>query len=204
MQINKQPESINIDDEVLIKRFKRGDSPAMEALIKRYQDRIFNVILKICANYDDAAELTQETFVKCIEKINTFKGKSAFYTWLFRIAVNLTINYCKRRVKLSIKSLDAPAGPEFDGARAQLKDFLSDQSQDDPAIIAQKKEIGEIITAAIARLDEDHRAVLVLRDIESMSYDEIAQALELELGTVKSRLSRARANLREVLKAELQ
>jgi len=203
-QVHKQLEKISVDDAVLVTQSQQGDSVAMSRLIVKYQDRIYNVILKICANRDDAAELTQETFVKVIEKINTFEGKSAFYTWLFRVAVNLTLNYCKRNSKFVTTSLDVPAGPEFDGAKQRLGAFLADKSASEPAVLAQNKEIGEILFRALAQLDEQHRAVVVLRDIEDMSYAAIAEVLGIELGTVKSRLSRARAKLREVLKVVLK
>ena len=107
--------NISIDDSVLIEQYRRGDSGAMERLIIKYQNRIYNVILKICANTADAAELSQETFVKVLENIDKFRGKSSFYTWLFRIAVNLTISYCTRSVKLGFRSLDA----EENGQNAQ-------------------------------------------------------------------------------------
>ncbi len=197
-------ENISLDDSVLVGRCQQGDSNAQEMLIVKYQDRVFNVILKICGNYDDAAELTQETFVKFIEKIGTFKGKSAFYTWLFRIAVNLTINYCKRRVKLGMVSLDAVRNPEFDQARYQLKAFLTDEGADDPALAAQNKEVAEIIARSLEKLDEHQRTVIILRDMEGMSYIEIAEALEIELGTVKSRLYRARMSLKEILETVLK
>ena len=99
--------SINIDDSVLVQRSQSGDTAAMERLILKYQNRIFNVVMKMCGNTDDAAELTQETFVKVIESIDKFKGRSSFYTWLFRIAVNLTLNYCQRNAKMATRSLDA-------------------------------------------------------------------------------------------------
>ena len=202
--MSQQLENITLDDEVLIYRCRQGDSDAMGRLILKYQDRVYNTILKICANKDDAAELTQETFVKVIERINTFKGQSAFYTWLFRVAVNLTYNYCKRRVKLPIYSLENLMGKQLDDSRAQLKTFLADESTMDPAQIAQNKEIGQIALAALSKLEEDHRVVIVLRDIEGMTYDEIAQTLQIELGTVKSRLSRARANLKSILETVLK
>ena len=201
--MQKQLEKTIIDDAILVRQSQHGDSGAMGRLITKYQDRIYNAILKICGNRDDAAELTQETFVKFIEKIKTFEGKSAFYTWLFRIAVNLTYNYCKRRAKVVVQSLEAAAGPEFDGARLQLGMFLADKGSVDPAIVAQNREVGEILVGALGKLDEQQRTVVVLRDIEGMSYAEIAETLEIELGTVKSRLSRARANLREILETVL-
>lgn len=201
--MQNQLENITVDDKILVKNCQNGDSEAMERLIIRYQDRIYNTILKICGNRDDAAELTQETFVKVIEKINTFKGQSAFYTWLFRVAVNLTFNYCRRRFKLENRSLDSPAGPGYDDAAKELGAFLADKNADDPAVLAQKKETGEIIMHCLARLDDAHRTVLVLRDIEGLSYAEIGGILEIELGTVKSRLSRARVKLREIFEAVL-
>ena len=198
--MEKQLEKISIDDAVLVRQCQGGDSAAMGRLIVKYQDRVYNVILKICSNSDDAAELTQDTFVKCIEKIDTFRGQSAFYTWLFRVAVNLSLNYCKRKVRLGVRSLDAAVGPERDGARQQLGAFLADDGVADPLVIAQDKEIGRIAMQALLKLDDRQRAVVVLRDIEGMSYAEISEALEIELGTVKSRLSRARENLRQILR----
>ncbi len=202
--MQKQLENIPIDDAILVQNAKNGDSDATQRLIIKYQNRIYNVILKICRNKDDAAELTQETFVKFIQKIDTFKGRSAFYTWLFRIAVNLTFNYCKRRQKLGIRSLDASTTGEPDGARQELKAFLADKNEMDPAVLAQNREIAELVLRSLDRLDDDQRTVLVLRDIEGMAYAEIAETLEIQLGTVKSRLSRARANLKEILEMVLK
>jgi RNA polymerase sigma-70 factor (ECF subfamily) len=202
--LTEQVQNITLDDHMLVRQCKQGDSDAMGRLILKYQDRIYNTILKICANKDDAAELTQETFVKVIERINSFKGQSAFYTWLFRVAVNLTYNYCKRRVKLPTYSLEHLTGQQFGDSRAELKTILTDESTIDPAQIAQNREIGQIALAALSKLDEDHRIVIVLRDIEGMAYNEIAETLQVELGTVKSRLSRARANLKSILETVLK
>ncbi len=196
-------ENISIDDSVLVSKAQQGDSVAIRHLVIKYQDRIYNVILKICGNKDDAAELTQETFVKLIEKVDTFKGNSAFYTWLFRIAVNLTLNFCRRRFKISMQSLDSVSGSDFDQARTQLKSYLADNSTADPAVVVQNKEIARIIRQAIVKLEDKQRTVVVLRDIEGMSYADIARTLDIEIGTVKSRLSRARVNLKEILETVL-
>ena len=196
--------STNIDDAVLIDKCRGGDSAAFERLILKYQNRIYNTILKICVNPDDAAELTQETFVKIIESLDTFEGKSSFYTWAFRIAVNLTLNYCQRNAKLTVYSLEAQDGRAGAEARQTLKDFLSDDSSPDPVSAAQNKELCEIAIKSLMRLDDPQRAVVVLRDIEGMSYGQIAQVLDIELGTVRSRLSRARNRLREIMEAMLQ
>lgn len=197
------PETVNIaiDDSILVQQCRQGDSDAMGRLISKYQNRIYNVILKMCANTDDAAELTQETFVKVIENIGRFQGKSSFYTWVFRIAVNLTLNFCQRRVRLAFRSLDAEEGEHDGQARQQLKDYLSDDSCPEPAVIAQNKELCEIAVKSLMRLDDDQRAVVILRDMEGMSYAQIAEVLDIELGTVRSRISRARGNLREILES---
>ncbi len=199
-----EPASINIDDAVLLEKCRRGDSDAMERLILKYQNRIYNVILKICANRDDAAELTQETFVKVIENLDRFAGRSSFYTWAFRIAVNLTLNYCHRAGRIQAASLDADDETGNWQGKMQLRKFLSDESSPDPAQVAQSNELWQLVIRALASLDEAHRTVVVLRDVEGMSYAQIAEVLNVELGTVKSRLSRARDNLRQILEATLQ
>ena len=207
MDIRNQRSSegcINIDDAALVEQCRQGDSEATERLILKYQNRIYNVILKICANADDAAELSQETFVKVIENVNKFEGRSSFYTWVFRIAVNLTLNYCKRSVKLGLKSLDAEDDERGRQARRSLKEILSDDSSSDPAAVASNKELCELVKQALMQLDDAQRAVVVLRDIEGMDYAQIADVLGVELGTVKSRLSRGRSNLREIMEAITQ
>jgi len=198
-----QPETINIsiDDSMLVQQCRQGDSEAMERLIRKYQNRIYNIILRMCANRDDAAELTQETFVKIIENIDGFQGRSSFYTWAFRIAVNLTLNFCQKNVKFRLSSLDAQQDEHDEQAGQQLKEFLSDDSSPDPAAVAQNKELCELAIKSLMKLDDNQKAVVVLRDIEGMSYAQIAEVLDIELGTVRSRLSRARNNLREILES---
>jgi len=195
---------VSINDAVLIEQYKKGDSAALERLVLKYQNRIYNVILKICADPDDAAELTQETFVKVIENLDKFEGRSGFYTWTFRIAVNLTLNYCQRNSKLAFRSLDAEQQQDDDQVKQVLKDFLSDDSSPDPAAEVQSKELYRIAARTLMGLDETHRAVIILRDIEGMSYARIAEVLDIELGTVRSRLSRARSKMRDILEAILR
>jgi RNA polymerase sigma-70 factor (ECF subfamily) len=196
--------NIDIDDAILVKQSRGGDSAAMERLIVKYQNRIYNVILKICGNVEDAAELTQETFVKIIENISEFEGRSSFYTWAFRIGVNLTLSYCKRNAKLGLKSLDAEDDEQNEQARRVLKEFLSDDSSPDPAAVTANKELCELVVKSLGKLEDGQRSVVVLRDIEGMHYAQIARVLDIEIGTVKSRLSRARSNLREIMERFLQ
>ena len=194
---------VSFDDAELVNKYRQGDSEAMERLLIKYQNRIYNVILKICADPDDAAELTQETFVKIIENIHKFEGRSRFYTWAFRVAVNLTLNYCQRKAKLTLSSLDVEKDRYNNQQIQVLKEFLSDENSPDPETMAQNKELCELAVQALKKLDEAQRAVVVLRDIEGMNYAQIADVLNIELGTVRSRLSRARGRLRKILEASL-
>lgn len=200
-----QPETanINISDDVLIQQCRSGDSAAMERLIIKYKDRLYNVILRICGNPHDAAELSQDAFVKIIENLHRFREKSSFYTWAFRIAVNLTLNFCRRQRNIEFISLDAESGGNSQQAKAALRSYLADSNARDPADIVQSNESVNLIIRAINNLDTDHRAIIILRDIEDMNYEQIANILEIELGTVKSRLARARANLKANLEAIL-
>ncbi len=196
--------NINIEDPILVKRCSQGDTDAMGRLILKYQNRLYNVILKICANPDDAAELTQDTFVKVIESIDGFQGRSSFYTWAFRIAVNLTLNHCKRHVKIALKSMDAEIDGPSDQAQQSLQMLLSDEKAADPADLAQRKELQDAAIRSLMQLDDDQRAVVVLRDLEGMNYAQIAEVLDIEIGTVRSRLSRGRSHLRDILEAMVQ
>lgn len=170
----------------------------MGRLIIKYQDRLYNAILKICGNPDDAAELTQESFVKVLENIGTFRSQSSFYTWLFRVGINLTLTFCSRRLRLGMHSLDSsPGGKEG----LKLVDVLADTKQETPLADMEKRETIQRILAALEKLEDHQRVIVVLRDIEGMSYEQISDVLQLEAGTVKSRLSRARMALRELLQA---
>ncbi len=200
-----QQETVNIriDDDTLIQQCRRGSSEALERLIIRYKDRIYNVILRICGNSEDAAELTQDTFVKIIENLGKFKGISSFYTWAFRIAVNITLNYRTRRNKRQASSLDTVIDGYVQEKKA-LKDFLAGDESLEPQVIVESRERRKLIFAALKKLDDNHKTIIVLRDIEGMDYTRIAYILDIELGTVKSRLSRARNKLRKILESILQ
>lgn len=191
--------NISIDDSILVEQCQQGDNAAMERLILKYQGRIYNVILKICANYDDAAELTQDTFVRAIENIDKFRAQSSFYTWLFRIGVNLTLTYCKRSLKLGLRSLDAVDDENAANGKQELRRILENNNSPDPAEIAQNRELCNLVKMVLMRLDDKQRTIVVLRDIEGMNYAQIAEILDIGLGTVKSRLSRARNKIKDIM-----
>lgn len=203
-QADKSSENIVIDDRLLARKCADGDNDAMGVLITKYQDKVYNVILKICQNPNDALELTQETFVKVIENIGKFRGNSRLFTWIYRIAVNLTLNFCSRNVKFGADSLDSGAGNEGNESGNALKNYLSDQNVKSPEEIAIDKELAGIAEQALASISEEHRVIVILRDVENLGYSEIAEILEIEPGTVKSRISRGRDALRKVFKAMVE
>jgi RNA polymerase sigma-70 factor (ECF subfamily) len=169
---------------------------AFGSLIAKYQDRLYNAILRICGEREEAADLCQEAFVRVLQRLETFRGQSQFYTWLFRIAVNLTLSRRRRasRVRFTSLSNDPELG---DGQMAQAAGPL--RAAADPARQAMDGEAHRRVLEALDALDDEHRVAIVLRDIEEMDYDQIAAVLAVPVGTVKSRLHRARCMLREKL-----
>ncbi len=200
-QLKSTDANISIDEAALVTQAKAGNMDSVERLILKYQQRIYNAILKLCGNSDDAAELTQDTFVRVIQNIKNFKGQSSFYTWLFRIAVNRTLNFCKKNSRVRFQTISGEPDTEF---KRQLRNYLIDKTSPQPPQIAATKELHSLVLKALEKLDADQRAVIVLRDIEQMNYTEIAETLDIEIGTVKSRIARGRKNLREILAGAIQ
>ncbi|MCD4699571.1 MAG: sigma-70 family RNA polymerase sigma factor [Phycisphaerae bacterium] len=185
------------EDAALLAQCRKGDADAFGPLVNKYQDRLFNSLLRFCGNYDDAEELCQETFVKAIEGLSSFRRESGFYTWLFRIGMNLAISRRRRGGMVRFNSLEAT-----DSTGQQLlwpQDALADCRETDPQDTAERSDANGRVLAAIRELDEEFRVVVVLRDVEEMNYEQISQVLSLPIGTVKSRLYRARCILKEKL-----
>ena len=171
-------------DSDLVKDCISGNKQAFETLIERYKKQVFNVALRIINNYDDAVEITQTTFIKAFEKLHTFDKTRKFFSWLYRIATNESINYLKSRK--NIESLD--------------ENLVS--SEHNPEQHFAESEQDESIQQAIMRLTPEHRVVIVLCHFNNLSYKEIGTILDLPTRTVKSRLFSARRNLREILNQE--
>jgi len=191
------PPAAVFEDAALLKRCRDGEMAAFGPLVTKYQDRVYNTILRMCGNVDDAEELCQETFVKALQHVATFREDSRLYTWLFRIAVNLTISHRRRASRSKALSLDS-GGP--DGERSpRAEDALPDRRRPGPPQAAAESEAHRRVLDAVDALDEEYRAVVVLRDIEEMNYEQISQVLEVPVGTVKSRLYRARCLLQKAL-----
>ena len=189
--------SANLDDSALLKRCRNGNMAAFAELIGKYQDRLFNAILRTVGNYDDAQELTQETFFRALRGLRKFRGQAGFYTWLFRIGINLSINHRQRRGKIQFRSLSG--SNEGLGHQADGLANLADSQNPSPDHIAQVRQEHGRALEALDKLDPPARAIVVLRDIEELDYAGIAEILEVPVGTVKSRLSRARMDLRKQL-----
>ncbi|NLF29629.1 MAG: sigma-70 family RNA polymerase sigma factor [Planctomycetes bacterium] len=185
---------IRFDDTALIAACQKGQMHAFGALVAKYQDRLFNALLRMCGNREDAADLCQEAFVRAIEKIGGFRGQSQFYTWLFRIGVNLAISRRRRAGRVKFTSLSPD--PDLGDSQAAA---LTAGADGDPARQAATADAHRRVMEAIDALDDAHRVVVVLRDVENMDYDQIAEVLAISKGTVKSRLHRARTLLREKL-----
>jgi len=189
---------VAIDDATLLDACRSGQTRAFGSLITKYQDRLFNAVLRMYGDRDDAAELCQEAFLKALEKIGSFRGHSKFYTWLFRIAVNLAASRHRRRARVQFTSLST--GTESgEGWADAMTSELASRRERNPAEKAVRAETQQRVLAAVASLAGEYRTVVVLRDIEDMNYEQMAETLSLPVGTVKSRLYRGRCILKEKL-----
>jgi RNA polymerase sigma-70 factor (ECF subfamily) len=187
-------------DDILLDRALAGDQSALGDLLQTHQSRIFNTVLRMVGNRDDAEELTQDVMVKIVQHVSEYNGHARFSTWVTRIAMNQSISHLrKRRLRRTI-SLDAPARSSDKSDRGSaLAEQLQHDGNQTPDQCVEMGEMTEHLQDAMDRLDDDFRSVLVLRDINEMDYQQIAQSLDVPVGTVKSRLFRARLALRAEL-----
>ena len=184
-------------DQELVARVIGGEGAAFATIVERYQDRLHNTVLRLVGSAEDARDLVQDTFVKAYENLGGFRGGSSLYTWLFRIAVNTSLSH--RRKKKWTRPLSAADDDDPPAAEG-----LADPHAADPAAPLMAAETETLVQQALGSLDEEHRTVIVLRDIEQCDYHQMAEILEVPAGTVKSRLHRARLMLRDKLKPLLK
>lgn len=178
------------DELELIERAKRGDRQAFGVLVERYQRRVVGVAQAVAHNREDALELAQEAFVRAFENLPRFESRSSFSTWLYRIAVNLAIDFRRRETRhVVLRGLEA---------ESELRRIPS--HADDAYRAVRRSELSERIRKALDQLTPEHRAVILLREVEGLSYDEISDTLDVPRGTVMSRLHYARNRLRGLLK----
>lgn len=189
----------------LLQRAKSGDRAAFGQLVQHFQDRLYNTILRIVGEPEEARELTQETFAKALAGLQDFRGDASAYTWLFRIGVNLAISHIRKVQRRRTFSLDAPlTGRHDDDQASSLLDRMAESRGEKPDEALLRKERQQKVVEALGKLDAEYRAVLVMRDIEGFDYQQMADVLGLNLGTLKSRLFRARLALRDELKEFLR
>ncbi len=183
-----------VDEMALVKRARHGDLVAYDELVRRYQERIYATVYHMTANHEDANDLAQEAFIKAFQALKSFKGGSSFYTWVYRIAVNRTINFLKQRrhkAQMSLDDLDFNAEHDPD-----LIALISDKT---PRREASLAELQEKLNAAMQKLSEPHRMVVTLHDVQGLSHEEIAEIMDCNIGTVRSRLFYARQQLQAYL-----
>ncbi|NLG87488.1 MAG: sigma-70 family RNA polymerase sigma factor [Firmicutes bacterium] len=183
-----------VTDEALVQQCRNGNKEAFAILVERYQDKIYNLTYRLVSNREDAADLTQEVFYRALLKLSSFRGEASFATWLYRIATNVCYDQIRGQKNRHLVSLNS-AWPD------ELSPELPDQGAG-PAEVCLKRVVFQRLQEAIAALPLEQRTVIVLREIQGLSYEEIAQVLQCSLGTVKSRLSRARQALRDKLMSE--
>jgi RNA polymerase sigma-70 factor (ECF subfamily) len=185
---------VNDDDRRLIAECLAGRSDAFGELVLRHQDRLYNSVVRVLDNPDDAADAVQDAFINAYVSLASFKGDSEFFTWLYRIAFNTAISLKRRRRPLvsldSARAADAPIEPAEDSAETR------------PGAALERHDEERLLQAGLNRLSVEHRTVLVLKDIEGLKYEEIAEATGVPIGTVRSRIHRARLELREFLEPE--
>jgi RNA polymerase sigma-70 factor, ECF subfamily len=175
-----------INESDLIKEFKKGDPSAFEALVRKYQDRIYNLCLYMLQDPQDAQDAAQDVFLKAYRGLKDFRPDSSIYTWLYRIAVNACLDYKKKSRRQAFRS------------EPLTQDLPSDEPF--PEQVYESREIPHSVRLALQKLPEKLRAAILLREIEELSYEEIAKVLGTSVGTVKSRISRGREELRHLLK----
>lgn len=178
------------EDAVLVQRAQEGDLEAFDALVRRYQERIYGVVYHMTSHHEDAADLAQEAFVRAWKALPAFKGDSSFFTWLYRIAVNLTLNHLKQHRRRGHFSLD-----DLDLRAENDPDLLALVSERTPRRDAALRELQEKLNVALQKLSEPHRMVVTLHDIQGLRHEQIAEIMRCHAGTVRSRLHYARQQL---------
>ena len=182
------------DELALVERARKGDLSAYDDLMRRYQERIYATLYNMTSNHEDANDLAQEAFIKAFQALKSFKGGSSFFTWIYRIAVNRTINFLKQRKNRTFLSLN-----DLDFNAEHDPNLVALVSEKTPRREVQLSELQEKLNAAMLKLSEDHRLVVTLHDIQGLSHDEIGEIMNCNIGTVRSRLFYARQQLQAYL-----
>lgn len=183
-----------VTDQQLVERVQQGDKKAFDLLVLKYQQRVVNLVSRFVRNHSDALDVTQEAFIKAYRALPKFRGDSAFYTWMYRIAVNTAKNHLAQQSRRPMEAeQDISEAEHFQGESA-LKDNAS------PERLMMRDQIQEVVAKTIDGLPEDLKTAITLRELEGLSYEEIAEVMECPIGTVRSRIFRAREAIDKELK----
>lgn len=188
-----------MDEQTLIERAKQGDVEAFEILINEHQKRIYNIAFKMLGNQEDALDLSQEVLIKIFKNIHKFHGSSKFSTWVYRVATNTCLDEIKKRRKHTTYSIDERMQTEDGDLATDIPD-----TSPTPEATAIQKDIQKILYDGINQLGDEHKKVIILRDLNGFSYEYIAKILKCSEGTVKSRISRARKRLKKILSENME
>ncbi len=184
---------LQYEEDILIKKVKEGDEKAFEILISAYEKKIYSIAFHTLKNPQEAYDASQEICIKVWRQIHNFEGQSKFSTWIYRISVNQCLDIIRKNKNHS-KNISL-----FNDDKEDIKVEFKIPAKDNVEEAIEKKELSQVIELAVSELKEDYRVIITLRDIEEQSYEDIANVLEISLGTVKSRISRARQSLRKIL-----
>lgn len=186
-------------DWILVQQVQAGQVAQFDLLVRKYRERIYSIVYNLTSNHEDTADLTQDVFIKAFQSIHKFQGRSSFFTWMYRIAVNTSITFLKKNKNRSFFSFDVF---HDEGASAEITEQLASKSKaDKPTFL---KELQEKLNEALQTLSINHRTVVILHDIEGLSHQEIAQITGTSEGTVRSRLHYAKQQLQGLLKDYIQ
>jgi len=191
------------DDLTLVKRVRGGDQRAFKLLVERYQRKVYAVALGMLKDKEEAMDVSQEAFVKVYKYLDHFKGDASFYTWLYRITVNICIDFIRKRNSAGGEAVEFDETLPMDVSEAHIG-ALGSRLGTNPQKSALRRELAEKIQEALATVPEKHRAILLLREIEGMSYEDLSRTLDIPKGTVMSRLFHARAKVQKILSQYLE
>lgn len=191
--MGRELRKLHLSDEILVQKSKEGDLDAFDQLVNRYENKIYSLTFRFMGNHADAGDLAQETFIRLYLALGGFRGDSSFSTWLYRIAANTCRDEIRKRKRRPNISMDELI--ESSPAHVPVAD-----DQDAPEEVIQRMELQRQVQECLNELSQDHRLILVMREIQEFSYQEIAEVLKCSMGTVKSRISRARQALKEKIK----
>jgi RNA polymerase sigma-70 factor (ECF subfamily) len=191
------------DDLTLVKRVRGGDQRAFKLLVERYQRKVYAVALGMLKDKEEAMDVSQEAFVKVYKYLDHFKGDASFYTWLYRITVNICIDIIRKRAGAGGEAVEFDETLPMDVSEANIG-ALGSRLGTNPQKSALRRELAEKIQEALAAVPEKHRAILLLREVEGMSYEDLSRTLDIPKGTVMSRLFHARAKVQKILSQYLE